>query len=496
MSEFFAGLPDLFARLVESAQRMVWGPVMMVLLLGAGLYFTVRTGFFQLRHAKRIWNRTLGDLLHGRAQKSENGMTPFQAMSTALASTVGTGNIVGVAGALMLAGPGAVFWMWVSALLGAMTKYAEVVLAQKYRRPDGKGGHMGGPMVVMRDGLKRPRLGALYAILCLVASLGVGNMVQSSAATEVVTASWPVSPSVVGLILAVVVGAVVVGGARSIARVTERLVPFMALLFLVFALIVIGCHADRVIPAFASIFREAFRFGPMAAGAGGYLLSRTLRVGLARGVFSNEAGLGSAAIAHAAAEVKEPVEQGFWGIMEVFLDTIVICTVTALVILTSGVYSLSPLPAAPSEISSGALTSLPVLSEQPLAMQAFTGTLGSVGGFVLTVCTVLFAVATIIGWYYYGEVCVGYLFTKSQKRARYAYRLFYVLAVYPGAVMRVDVVWQLADVLNGLLALPNMLSLLLLSGVVFAETKRYQRSLREDWTASAPTRQRIRHKPL
>ncbi len=476
-------LSTVLGDLTSGLQRIVWGPVMIVLLMGAGVYFSLGTGFMQLRSFGLIVRKTLGNLFAGRGEKTR-GISPFAAVSTALASTVGTGNIVGVAAALTLGGPGAIFWMWVSAFLGMMTKYAEVVLAQKFRRPDGRGGFFGGPMYAMRDGLGRPGLAGLYATLCLLASMGVGNMVQSGAISETVRSVFPVSSALIGLIVTLLSGAVILGGVRSIARVTEKLVPFMALLYIGLSVLILFCQYQRILPALASIVREAFRFGPIAAGTGGYALSRTLTVGLARGVFSNEAGLGSASIAHAAADAAHPVEQGFWGAMEVFLDTIVICTITALVILCSGAYVFPgaiPPPdplVIPMTVADAGVLSAAMPQTMPLTTQAFVSTLGTWGGILLMVCTVLFALATIIGWSFYGDTCCVYLFPKKQRLARRVYRLLYLVFVYAGAQIRVDLIWHVSDIFNGLLAIPNLISLFLLSGIVFSTTRAYRREMK------------------
>ncbi len=469
-----------FEKLVTALASVIWGPIMIALLLGVGLYYTVRTQFLPVRHFRLIWQKTMGGLLKGHRQKSEHGITPFQAVSTALASTVGTGNIVGVAAALMTGGPGAIFWMWVSALLGMATKYAEVVLAQTYREKDRKTGYVGGPMYVIRNGLNSPVLAGLFALLCMLASLGVGNMIQAGAISQAVTSLTPVPASLVGVVVMGLTGVVILGGTRVIARVTEKLVPLMAALYIGGTLLILIIHWQRVIPSLLLIFKEAFRLTPMAAGAGGYLLTRSLKVGLARGVFSNEAGLGSAAIAHAAADVKHPSEQGFWGAMEVFLDTIVICTLTALAILASGVFSRwqmltqsGILPAVGPGI--GSLTAgTPEAGESaPLALQAFTGSLGQAGGIVLGVCTVLFALATIMGWCFYGECCCRFLFRKNEKIALALYRVLYILVIYLGATLNLNLLWGLSDVLNGLMAFPNLVALFLLSGTVIKVTKQY-----------------------
>jgi AGCS family alanine or glycine:cation symporter len=462
--------------LINRLAAVVWGPALLVLLLGAGGYFTLRTRFFQVTRWPTIWRRTFGTLFRGGRGRS-GGLTPFRAMSVALASSVGTGNIVGVAAALMVGGPGAVFWMWVSAFLGMATKYAEVVLAQLYRRADGKGGYMGGPMYVIRDALGSPLLAGAFAALGMLASLGVGNMIQAGALSQVAVELTGAAPQFVGLAATAAAGVVVLGGARTVGRVTEALVPFMAGLYILGALAILAVHAGRIPASLALIFRDAFQPGPAAAGAGGFLLSQAVRTGLARGVFSNEAGLGSSAIAHAAADAKSPVEQGFWGTMEVFLDTLVICTLTALALLSSGVYSqwraLASAGILPVLAGAAGPASAAADPNAPLPLLAFSGTLGPWGGGLLGICTVLFALATILGWSFYGEACCRYLFARWERRAVLCYRVFYIAAVYLGCTWSFGLLWGLSDILNGLMAVPNLISLFLLSGAVVKATDGY-----------------------
>ena len=468
-----------FTTSIEKLAAFVWGPVLLVLLLGAGLYFTGRGRLMQITKWRLIWKKTFGELFSKSGPKSDSkaaGFTPFQAVSTALASTVGTGNIVGVASALMLGGPGAIFWMWVSAFLGMMTKFAEVVLAQIYRKPDGRGGYTGGPMYVIRQGLNNRFLAGLFAVLGLAASLGVGNMIQAGAIAQTITELTSVPAWVVGVATMVLVGLVILGGAKAVARVTEKLVPFMAGLYILGTLVIIILNIENVPQSLALIGKEAFRLTPAVAGTGGWLLSQALRVGLARGAFTNEAGMGSSAIAHAAANAKDPVEQGFWGSMEVFLDTLVICTLTALAILSSGVFERWQMLVSAKVLPVFANLSLsaPAAGDSPpLTLQAFTGTFGPWGGVLLGVCTTLFAVATIIGWSYYGEVCCRYLFSGREKQAVRCYRIFYIAAVYFGATISLELLWNVSDLLNGLMALPNLIALFLLSGVVFRAMNRY-----------------------
>ncbi len=449
---------DAVEQFLDAVGAVVWGPVLLILLIGAGLYFTLGTRALAFRRFGLFWRVTFG-ALGKKKNGNTGGITPFQAVSTALASTVGTGNVVGVSAALILGGPGAIFWMWVSAALGMMTKYAEVVLALKYRTKDKDGGWMGGPMFVIARGLKKPLLAGVFALFGMLASFGIGNMTQANALAGAVSELVPVSRPVIGLVLMVLAGLVIFGGIRGISRVTSFLVPFMAGFYILGCLAVLVLQAQEIPRAFALIFREAFRVPAMAGGLAGYTMARALRIGVARGVFSNEAGLGSAAIAHAAADAHDPVEQGLWGAMEVFLDTLVICTLTALVILTSGVFAPGAAP------------------DAPLTLLAFENVLGPWGRDVVGLSVSLFAVATILGWCYYGETCCAFLFRRAQARARRIYRLFYLAAIFLGANARLGVVWGLSDILNGLMALPNLIALFCLSGLVFRETRRYEDGL-------------------
>lgn len=388
------------------------------------------------------------------------GITPFQAMSTALASTVGVGNIAGVASAITAGGPGAIFWMWVSSLLGMMTKYAEVLLSVKFRHRQPDGMLVGGPMYVIERGMGRRWrwLAVLFCVFGAAASLGVGNITQVNTMADALHSSFSVPPLVTGVATVIIAGVVMLGGIKSIARVTEFLVPFMALLYIALCVMVLVICRANIIPAFESIFREAFHPSAALGGAAGYGITQAMRMGVSRGVFSNEAGLGSSPIAHASAECESPVEQGMWGAVEVFVDTILICTMTALVILCSGAYT-------PGEA---------MLDGAPLTSLAFSMTLGEWGGTAVSLSTVLFALATILGWSFYGERCCSYLF--RGKWVATAYRCAYILLLLPGAVLRVDLVWTLSEFLNGLMTAPNLISLIALSGVVFRMTREYDRS--------------------
>ena len=474
---------EWISRATEPVNAFVWGPVMLLLLLGAGLYFTVGTGFLQLRRLGTIFRKTFGTL--GRATGGKDGITPFQAVSTALASTMGTGNIVGVATALTAGGPGAVFWMWISALLGMMTKYAEVVIALHTRQRNDKGQWAGGPMYAIRYGMGK-RWGWLAALFCvfgMLASLGSGNMAQVNSMAGALENAFRIPPTATALLSLCAVGLVIFGGIRSIAQVAEKVIPFLSVVYTVGALAVIVFHYRHVGPALASIWEGAFGWRAAAGGALGYTLSQALRTGLSRGVFSNEAGLGSAPIAHAAAEVRDPVEQGFWGAVEVFADTIVVCTITALAILTAGLY------AGPGSLNGAALTSA-----------SFATLFGPAGPVIVAVSVALFAYSSIIGWSYYGEKCCEYLFCRSHskhsssraekrrssgKLPLFLYKFVFLCALWPGATGDITRVWNVADTFNGLMAVPNLVSLLALSGVVFRLTRQY---LRGPEAAARPAR--------
>lgn len=449
---------NAFIEINSTINSFVWGPIMLVLLVGTGIYITVRTGVFQVRKFGFTMTNTVGKLLAGRARQSDDSnISPFQAVSTALASTVGTGNVVGVATAITLGGPGAVFWMWVSAFFGMMTKYSEIVLALKYRETNVAGQYVGGPMYYIKNGLKLPWLATIFAVFAALASFGIGNMTQANSIAGSIQTSFGLDPMITGAFLVVFVAIVILGGIKSIARVTEMLVPFMAIFFILLSIVVLVINASEIPHAFSLIFQYAFGLQSAAGGVAGYTVAMAIQRGIARGVFSNEAGLGSAPIAHAASTTKEPVEQGLWGIFEVFVDTIIICSMTALVILSSGLWQ--------GEHEGAALT-----------IAAYNhGLPGTWGGTGLTIGLTLFAFSTILGWSYYGEKSIEYLFRKSKgtRTAIFVYRIVFSLATFAGAVGGLKLVWDIADTLNGLMAIPNLIGVIGLSGIVFKETKSY-----------------------
>ena len=446
----------------SAVNGVVWGPIMLVLLVGTGIYLTFRTRGLQARRFGYILRNTNGTLFSKDKKKSDSqhNLTPFQAVSTALAGTVGTGNIAGVTGAIFVGGPGAVFWMWVSAFFGMMTKYAEIVLALKYRQTDEKGAHYGGPMYYIEKGTGQKWLAILFALLGGIACFGIGNIAQSTEIAGAVQSLTGLDPLYTGIILAILTAIVVIGGVKRIGQVASYLVPFMAIFYIVAGLAIIALRISDVPAALASIFTQAFSLEPREIGGGvaGYTIMVSMQQGVARGVFSNEAGLGSAPMAHAASDTQEPVEQGMWGVFEVFVDTIVICTLTSMAILLSGVleYDLS------SFASNGAA-----------AAAAFNAILpGTIGGTVLQISLLFFALSTILGWSYYGERCWGYL-SNNNKVVNYIFKIAFVLMCIVGSVGSGALMWDISDTLNGMMAIPNLVGLLLLSGTVIRLTREY-----------------------
>lgn len=418
--------------LIDAVNGVLWNYVLIALLLGVGLWFTLRFRMIQLK-ALLLSVKLVGS-------KGEPGsISSFQAFATGLASRVGTGNIAGVATAIVLGGPGALFWLWVSGLLGMGTKYAEIVVALHYRERDAAGVMRGGAMYTLKKrGLGW--LGAIFALLTALAAFGIGNMVQANSVAQSLGTSFGVEPWIVGIVLVVVSGAVILGGIKRIAAFAEILVPFMAILYVVGGLVLLVVNAGRIPGALALVFEGAFSGTAATGGFAGASIMMAMRYGVARGLFSNEAGLGSAPIVHAAAQTDHPVRQGLYGIFEVFVDTILICTTTGLVILVSGAWQGGATGAA-------------------LSVQAFTtGLPGTWGGLIVTTGLVLFAFSTIIGWSYYGETGIVYLFGA---RAALPYRLAWLVFIYLGAVGSLHLIWDIADTLNGLMAIPNLISVLI-----------------------------------
>lgn len=434
---------------------VVWGPIMLGLLIGTGFYLSLRMGFPQFTKFKFVYNNTVGTLFSSKHHsKDESGVTPFQAVATAMAGTIGTGSITGIATAISMGGPGAIFWMWISALLGMVTKYSEIVLSLKFREKNPTGQWVGGPMYYIKNGLNMKWLAMAFAFFAAITCLGTGNMTQANSISVALESTLGISRMLTGIVLAVIVAAVVLGGIRRIALVNEKLVPFMAVVYVICAVAALLINWKQVPAAMTLIFQEAFNFQSAAGGVTGYGIVVAMRFGFARGVFSNEAGLGSAPIAHAASSTKSPVEQGIWGMFEVFFTTIIICTLTALVILTTGIWQTSD------------------LEGSALSIAAYNQIIPYAGGIFVTLATVLFATSTLLGWAYYGEKSVEFLFNENQT-AVLIYRIIYVIFVVIGAVSSLNLVWGICDTMNGLMAIPNLIGVLGLSGIVIKTTKEY-----------------------
>ena len=449
-----------FTQIVEQASDILWNYLLLFLLVGTGIFFTIKLHFVQLSSfADGVRHLFKGFSLHGKAA-DKDGMSSFQALATAIAAQVGTGNITGCATALVSGGPGALFWTWVSAFFGMATIYAEAVLAQTYRTTvDGQ--VTGGPAYYIRAAFKGKfgKFLAIFFSVALILALGfMGNMVQSNSIGDAFHNAFGVNRVVVGVVIAVLAAFIFLGGVKRIAAVTEKLVPLMALFYIAGALIIVVLHAGNIPAAFAAIFKGAFNLNAAGGGALGYGISQTITWGFKRGAFSNEAGLGSAVMVNSASNVKEPVHQGMWGVFEVFADTIVVCTLTALVILTTGVVDLQ----------SGAV--LAGVQDNALVGQAFTAAFGSFGPKFIAVSILLFAYSTTLGWSHYGTKAVEYLFGTTGSRI---YKVVFVCMTVVGATMKLGLAWDLSDTFNGLMMIPNLIGVLVLSGTVVDITRNY-----------------------
>ncbi len=455
----------------KAVNGFVWGLPMLILLVGTGILMTLLTKGFQVSHFGHWMKSTVGGIFKDKhitahTGKEDKSISQFQSLCTALAATIGTGNIAGVAAAIISGGPGAIFWMWIVAIFGMMTNYSENVLGIFYRRKNEKGEWAGGAMYYLRDGLGGKKhcktVGAVLAVLfscfCVLASFGIGNMSQINSIAVNMRSVFSIPTWVTGVVLMVIAGLVIVGGLKRIAAVTEKLVPFMAIAYVIGALIIVGMHAGNIGPAFSSIFKGAFAMKAVGGGIVGSGVKLAVTWGMKRGVFSNEAGLGSSVMVHSSSNVKEPVMQGMWGIFEVFADTIVVCTLTALAVLTSGIVDLN----------TGAVLSS--AEDTALVAEAFSGTFGKGGAAFIAVAILLFAFSTVLGWSHYGSTAFTYLFGR---KATMGYKVFFVLFIVVGATMDLSLAWDLSDTFNGLMAIPNLIGVLSLSGLVMKITKNY-----------------------
>lgn len=450
---------------LQQIDSWVWGPALLIFLVGTGLYLTFLLKGLQFRYLGFALK-----LAFSRHNKEGAGdISHFQSLMTSLAATIGIGNIAGVATALMVGGAGALFWMWVTALLGMATKYAEAILAVKYRVLDKRGEMAGGPMYYISRGFKCKWLAVLFALFGAIATLGTGNMVQSHSVSDAIQSLYPVNHWWIGITLGILTGAVLFGGVKSIGRVSSLLVPIMALLYLVGGLLILGLSYDKLLDALTLIVTSAFTGQAAMGGFLGSTLLLAIQMGVARGVFSNEAGLGTASIAAAAAKTDSPGRQALISMTGTFLATLVVCTITGLVITTTGVMG---------ELGSNGVA----LNGGPLTMRAFDAVIPG-SGLIVTIGVILFAYSTIIGWAYYGEKCIEYLFGE---KSIILYRILFTICVIFGASLSLEVVWSLADISNGLMAIPNLIGVVALASVVVSETKSFEKILKKEREEELP----------
>ena len=448
--------------------NILWGIPMIILILVSGIFLSLRSKFFQIRKFGACMKHTVGGTVKQMKAKEKkendpNAITPFEAFATAVSGTVGTGNIVGVTTAIISGGPGAVFWMWVSAFFGMFTKFAEITLGVFFRKKDQKGEYLGGPMQYIENGIKQKWLAILFAIFTILAAIGMGS-VQADTIQSTWQSAFSIPTWVTALIIAAVTGLVVIGGIQRIGKVSSLVMPFMIVFFLIMTIVMVCINITAVPAALADIFKNAFSFRSVGSGVMGYVIAQAMRYGFARGIFSNEAGLGSASIAHATADTREPVEQGLWGIFEVFIDTFVVCTLTALFVLTSGLIG------APG-MDSGAT----------VAMSAFEKIFGMFGTVSFSIILPLFAFSTILAWAVYGAKSAQYLFAKHQSGAKLGFNIIYLalivgvalLTFFFGDNLGADFVWLISDMTNALMAIPNLIALVILSGLLMKIVKNY-----------------------
>ena len=463
---------EVLADWVSKVSNVVWNGLLLYLLVGTGIVFTIRTRFVQVRKFGAGWKHLFGHFSLNGEKAGKDGMSPFQALTTAIAAQVGTGNIAGAATALYSGGPGAIFWMWLSAFFGMSTIYGEAVLAQKYKTTDDKGHVTGGPIYYIRarfTGKFGKFLAGFFSVAIIFALGFTGNMVQANSISVAFNTAFGAPMIVVGIICAIIAAFIFLGGVGRIAAVTEKVVPIMALFYMGGAVVVLWVHRAALPQAFAQICSMAFDMRAGTGGALGYGMMQAVRAGVSRGVFSNEAGLGSSVMVHAAADAREPCEQGMWAVFEVFFDTIVMCSVTAFVILTSGVYDVSRYA-----LASGTPLLSQLTTGAQLTAEAFSTVFGRFGGGFVAVSLALFAFSTLLGWSYYGQRAAAYL---MGERVIPVYKAAFLLAAVAGCMMRLEPVWALSDTFNGLMALPNLAGVLALRRQVIAEWCRYKHDL-------------------
>ena len=445
--------------LFEKIGSFLWTPVMLAALMGSAVILTVKYKFFQVTQIKKIAKETVGSLFK-KEKKDKTKITPFEAVSAALAGTMGVGNIAGVATAITAGGPGAIFWMWVSAFFCMIIKYIEVILSQLYKQKQkNNGGFVGGPMYYISAGLKSKSLAVLFSLFCIISSFGIGNMTQANTIAESFQSTFNIPNIITGAAVAIITMIIIIGGVKRIVSFTSKFIPLTSVVYMLAAIIVIVFNSHNLLESLKTIVFDAFAVRQAGAGILGFAMSRALRFGISRGIFSNEAGLGSAPIAHAVSSPESPVQQGMWGIFEVFFDTIIVCTLTALAILTSNAHQTLGLDGI------------------NLTNQAFFSVFGDISGFFLSVSIVFFAIATLVSWSFYGECCIAYLFENSKENTinlcKNIYKLIFVGLIIVGSVINIKTVWSLSDIFNALMALPNIAAVIILSPKVYKETRKY-----------------------
>ncbi|WP_367298532.1 alanine/glycine:cation symporter family protein [Hafnia alvei] len=454
---------EFITQLVNQVNSLLWDELLIFLLCGTGIYYTLRLGFIQIRHFGSGFKALFGGISLSGAKADKQGMSSFQAVATAIAGQVGTGNLAGPATAIVAGGPGAIFWMWVSSFLGMATIYAEAMLAQKFRSKDKNGQVVGGPAYYIEKGLNCKWLACIFSVLVIIALGFIGNMVQSNSIAAAFNSSLGVPGWVIGIVLAVITGVVIMGGISSIASFTEKVVPIKAVFYLLGTLVILVHNAHYILPAFKSIFVAAFNPTAVLGGGAGIAIQQAMRFGIARGLFSNEAGMGSTPHAHAVAKVERPEQQGYIAMMGVFVVCVIV-TLTALAIITSGMSMW--------ELGGKTQTNfLGVFTGQGIAVtqQAYTYVYGYFGSLFISVSLFFFAFSTIVGWYYYGEMNIRYLF--NSQRAVRAYQLVVIAFIFIASFFKVELVWNMADMFNGLMVLPNLVALILLSPIVIKMSK-------------------------
>ncbi|NLS54174.1 alanine/glycine:cation symporter family protein [Hafnia alvei] len=454
---------EFIAQLVNQVNSLLWDELLIFLLCGTGIYYTLRLGFIQIRHFGSGFKALFGGISLSGAKADKQGMSSFQAVATAIAGQVGTGNLAGPATAIVAGGPGAIFWMWISSFLGMATIYAEAMLAQKFRSKDKNGQVVGGPAYYIEKGLNCKWLACIFSVLVIIALGFIGNMVQSNSIAAAFNSSLGVPGWVIGIVLAVITGVVIMGGISSIASFTEKVVPIKAVFYLLGTLVILVHNAHYILPAFKSIFVAAFNPTAVLGGGAGIAIQQAMRFGIARGLFSNEAGMGSTPHAHAVAKVERPEQQGYIAMMGVFVVCVIV-TLTALAIITSGMSMW--------ELGGKTQTNfLGVFTGQGIAVtqQAYTYVYGYFGSLFISVSLFFFAFSTIVGWYYYGEMNIRYLF--NSQRAVRAYQLVVIAFIFIASFFKVELVWNMADMFNGLMVLPNLVALILLSPIVIKMSK-------------------------